>query len=120
MQAEYRTRLCAGDARGLTRILDARAVLSPYVGLRRTLEILRAYRVDAVVLNARFDRPVATDYWSTRPADEAATRAKFESRPDLFRPVFVCLRPDRLRAHRCPAAAGGPDAAIRAPDCARG
>ena len=77
------------DPRGLTRILDARAVLSPYVGLRRTLEILRAYGVDAVVLNARFDRPVATDYWSTRPADEAATRAKFEARPDLFQQVFA-------------------------------
>jgi hypothetical protein len=89
VMAFYDQHSSPNDPRGLTRILDARAVLSPYVGLRRTLETLRAYRVDAVVLNARFERPVATDYWSTRPADEAATRAKFESRPDLFEPVFA-------------------------------
>jgi hypothetical protein len=113
------------DPRGLTRILDARAVLSPYVGLRRTLEILRAYGVDAVVLNARFDRPVATDYWSMRPADEAATRAKFESRPDLFQPVFAH---DRAYVYALTAAARTapvagsrrPGAAVRARRSQRG
>ena len=58
------------------------------MGLGRTLELLRAYGVDAVVVNGRFDRPVATDYWSMNPALSGPTLAKFRSHPDLFQPVF--------------------------------
>jgi hypothetical protein len=76
------------DPRGLERILDARDVLSPYVGMARTLRILRAYRVDAVVLNQRFTHPIQFDYWSMTPALYAPMREKFESHPGYFRLVW--------------------------------
>jgi hypothetical protein len=76
------------DPKGLERILDARDVLSPYVGLRRTVEILREYRVDYVVVNRRNDRPTSFDYWTLQPALYGAMRDKFEARPDLFRPAW--------------------------------
>jgi hypothetical protein len=76
------------DPRGLERILDARAVFSPWVGMARTVELLRRYRVDALVVNERFPQPPATDYWSPTKALAAPTLAKFRDRPDLFRPVF--------------------------------
>ncbi len=77
------------DPRGLTRILDARDVLSPSVDLRTTLTLLRAYGADAVVVNQRFARPISFDYWSVEPRLYAATRAKFEGHPEWFRPVFA-------------------------------
>ncbi len=76
------------DPRGLTRILDARDALSPFVDLRRALEILRSYGVDAVVVNERFAEPIATDYWSMTPALLPQVLARFQGRPDLFRPIF--------------------------------
>ncbi len=88
VMAFYDQHSSPNDPRGLERILDARSVLSPRVGMRTTLEILRRYGVDAVVVNERFDRPVATDYWSMNPGLYPATLAKFRARPDLFRPVF--------------------------------
>lgn len=77
------------DPRGLDRILDARAVFSPFVDLRQTLGILRRYGVEAIVLNQRFERPPPADYWGMTPALEAPTLGKFQSRPDLFRPAFA-------------------------------
>jgi hypothetical protein len=88
VMAFYDQHSSPNDPRGLDRILDARAVLSPFVGVARTIELLRAYGVDAVVVNQRFDRPVATDYWSMNPVLAGRTLAKFQSRPGLFRPVF--------------------------------
>ncbi len=76
------------DPRGLTRILDARDVLSPTVDHRRTLELLRAYGADAVVVNQRFIQPIAFDYWTVEPQLYAATRAKFAAHPEWFRPVY--------------------------------
>jgi hypothetical protein len=76
------------DPRGLERILDARAVFSPYIGMRRTVELLRAYGVDAVVLNERFVHPPSTDYWSPTKALAGPMLEKFRARPDLFRPLY--------------------------------
>jgi hypothetical protein len=98
------------------RILDARSVFSPFVDLRKTIEILRAYGVDAVVLNGRFDRAPATDYWSMTSELYDSALAKFRARPDLFRPVFDASRArvfeltDAARQGPLPdsATAGGP------------
>jgi len=76
------------DPRGLTRILDARDVLSPSVDHRTTLTLLREYGADAVVLNQRFTQPIAFDYWSVEPELYAATRAKFAAHPEWFRPMY--------------------------------
>jgi len=84
VMAFYDQHSSPNDPRGLTRILDARAILSPLVDMPRTIELLRAYGVDGVVVNGRFDGPVTTDYWSMSPANFLATRAKFEARPGLF------------------------------------
>jgi len=88
VMAYYDQHSSPNDPRGLTRILDARSVFSPFVDLRKTIEILRAYGVDAVVVNGRFDRPPATDYWSMTPELYDSSLAKFRARPDLFRPMF--------------------------------
>jgi hypothetical protein len=88
VMAYYDQHSSPNDPSGLTRILDARSVFSPFVDLRRTIEILRAYGVDAVVLNGRFDRIPATDYWNMTPDLYDSSLAKFRARPDLFRPVF--------------------------------
>lgn len=76
------------DPRALERILAARDILSPFVDERRTLELLRAWRADAVVVNQRFEQPIAFDYWSVSPALYGPTRAKFEAHPEWYRPVF--------------------------------
>jgi hypothetical protein len=72
------------SARSRTDSRRARA-FSPYVDLRRTLTILRAYGVDAVVLNQRFEQPVPSDYWSMTPALYAPTSRSSGIGPDLFR-----------------------------------
>lgn len=76
------------DPKGLERILDARDVLSPYVGLGKTIETLREYQVDLIALNQRFTEPMQFDYWSVSPTLYAGTRAKFDRHPELFRPVW--------------------------------
>jgi hypothetical protein len=80
------------DPKGLERILDARDALSPYVGLGATLAILREYGVDYVVLNQRLERPTSFDYWTLQPRLYDAMRAKFDARPDLFRPAWSAPR----------------------------
>jgi hypothetical protein len=76
------------DPRALERILAARDVLSPYVDERRTLELLRAWKVDAVLLNQRFEHVMTFDYWSVSPSLYGPTRAKFERHPQWFRPIY--------------------------------
>ncbi len=76
------------DPRALERILAARDILSPFVDPRRTLELLRAWQVDAVVVNQRFIVPISFDYWAVSPALYGPTREKFESHPAWYRPVF--------------------------------
>ena len=77
------------DPRALDRIVGARDILSPHVDARRTLELLRAWNADAIVLNQRFAEPIQFDYWSVSPALYAATRAKFEAHPEWYRPLLV-------------------------------
>jgi hypothetical protein len=76
------------DPRAAEGRVAARDVLSPYVGLRRTLEILRRFRVDAVVANARFAGPVVFENGAVLPEQEAAVRAKFDSHPEYFRTAW--------------------------------
>ena len=94
------------DPRALDRILASRDVLSPFVGPRRTLELLRAWGADAIVVNQRSDDPVVFDYWSVSPALYAATRAKFAAHPRWYRPV---LELERATVYELtPAAKAGP------------
>lgn len=99
------------DPRALERILAARDILSPFVDLRTTLELLRAWKVDAVVVNQRFSEPVSTDYWSISPDLYAPMRDKFESHPRWFRPVFTAPGADVYEL--TPAAKSGPLPATR-------
>ncbi|MEO6462239.1 MAG: hypothetical protein ABIP29_04125, partial [Candidatus Eisenbacteria bacterium] len=77
------------DPRALERIIAARDILSPFVDERRTLELLRAFAVDAVVVNQRFTQPMGFHYWSVSPVLYGPTRAKFATHPEWFRPVFT-------------------------------
>jgi hypothetical protein len=76
------------DPRALERILAARDILSPFVDARRTLELLRAWQADAVVVNQRFEKPIDFDYWSVSPALYGPTREKFDAHPRWYRPVY--------------------------------
>jgi hypothetical protein len=77
------------DRRGPERRAAVRDVLSPYVGARRTLEILRREGADAVVLNRRFDRPISYGNGVILPEQDAAVRAKFASHPESFRAAWA-------------------------------
>lgn len=76
------------DARGPARRAAARDVMSPFVGPRRTLEILRREGADAVVLNRRFDRPVSFGNSILLPEQDAVVRDKFDALPQYFRRVW--------------------------------
>ena len=64
-------------------------MLSPYVGPRRTLELLRREGADAVVLNRRFDRPISFGDGHLLPEQDAAVVAKFAGHPEHFRRVWA-------------------------------
>lgn len=77
------------DPVALDRILDARDILSPFVDERRTLELLRKWQADAVVVNQTFREPIPFDYWSVSPELYEATREKFERHPEWFTALFA-------------------------------
>jgi hypothetical protein len=94
------------DPRGLERILVSRDILSPFVDARRTLELLRAWQADAVVVNQRFVEPISFDYWSVSPVLYGPTRAKFDGHPEWFDPIYAT--PGATVYALTPAAKSGP------------
>ena len=76
------------DSLALTRILDARDALDPDGGWARTADVIRHYRVDAIVLNGRFGRAPRLDYWTADADWFRRARARFDARPDAFPVLF--------------------------------
>jgi hypothetical protein len=63
-------------------------VLNPYIDLETTRTILYTHDVDYIVLNETFNGPVVEYGWALHPNLYAARRAKFDSNPGLFDPVY--------------------------------
>jgi hypothetical protein len=76
------------DARNVHRVRDAMDVLNPYVDIDATCELLDRYRVDYVVLNETYTRPIVAYGWALDPQEYAARRGKFDAHPGLFRFVY--------------------------------
>ena len=76
------------DERAVERIHDVIAILNPYVPLERTVELLRRYRADYVLLNQSYPRYVRFFLASVTPETFPEDRAKFEARPELFPKVM--------------------------------
>lgn len=76
------------DAGAVTRIHDATAILNPYVPLTRTVELLRVYGAEYVLLNHAVPRYVRFFLASITPETFAAERAKFEGSPAVFAKVY--------------------------------
>jgi len=70
------------------RIRDARDILSPYVSMSRTMELMQKHRVTHVVLNGRLPSGMILDYWTMDPSIYPACRDKFLSIPEAFEMVY--------------------------------
>lgn len=76
------------DPRGVERLLDTRDALDPHGGWDRVREVVARHRVSAIAVNGRFASAPRTGYWGPRPEAFAATRARFDRHPAVFRPAF--------------------------------
>ena len=76
------------DPRPVSRIRDAMDVLNSGVGLRKTVSILRDYKVDFVVVNTSFRERLFAFEYQVDPAFQARALAKLEASPGLFREVL--------------------------------
>ncbi len=76
------------DPRPVSRIRDAMDVLNAGVGARRTVSILREYKVDFVVVNTSFDETLFAFEYQVDPAFQKRALAKLRSSPGLFGEVF--------------------------------
>jgi hypothetical protein len=76
------------DPDGARRPADARDVLSPFVGMPRTMDLLRRYGVDAVIVNQRFPEAFADGPWVNQPELYDETLSKFRAQPELFEEVW--------------------------------
>lgn len=70
------------------RVQRSRDVLSPYVPLSRTTELLAASGADYVIVNGRIPPGIKLHYFTIEPDLVPEIRKKFLSRPDLFEPVL--------------------------------
>lgn len=76
------------DDRAVERIRDALAILNPYVPMDRTLELLRQYDADYVLLNQSFPRSYFFFLTAITPETFETDRKKFEQYPQIFRRVY--------------------------------
>jgi hypothetical protein len=76
------------DLRLEERIRAVRDVTSPFVPMRRTLELTDAHGITHVILNERASQRMLVHYWSMDPAALAAARDKFERHPKLFDVIY--------------------------------
>ncbi|MEZ4649953.1 MAG: hypothetical protein R3E97_14420 [Candidatus Eisenbacteria bacterium] len=76
------------DDRAVLRIRDAASILNPYVPMDRTLELLRQYGAEYVLLNQSFPRYIRFFLTSITPETFEEDRRKFEQLPDVFPRVY--------------------------------
>ena len=76
------------DPLGEQRIVDARDALSPFVSDEETLEILRRYDVDYIVLNHRIQQPIVYGPWLRQPALFGPGLAKFDRHAQWYERVW--------------------------------
>jgi hypothetical protein len=76
------------DARLEERIQAAREMLSPYVPVGRTIELMSEHRATHVVLNNRFPARMLQHYWSMDPGIFPDCKRKFLEHPELFEVLY--------------------------------
>lgn len=76
------------DPHALDRILDARDALDPHVPWDRVRAVVDRYGVTTIFLNARLVEVPVLWYWTPRKEWFAASRARFDRRPEAFEPLF--------------------------------
>jgi hypothetical protein len=76
------------DDRAIERIYDAHAIGNAYVPLAKTVELLRKYDADYVLINQSFPRYVKFYYTFIAPESWPAELAKFTGSPEIFEPVY--------------------------------
>jgi hypothetical protein len=76
------------DPDGERRLGDVRDVLSPFVDDRSTIELLRRYEVDAVVVNQRYPGAFAVGPWVNQPALHGEVLEKFRNRPEYYDEIW--------------------------------
>ncbi len=104
------------DPEARTRLRDTRRILSPYVGARETVALLRHYGAGWILVNASPETALSHYIFVPGPAADALSREKFDARADLFTPV---LDAGRLRLYKLTETAlhdplDGDDAPLRA------
>ena len=70
------------------RMQAARDILSPYVPMDRTTELLADHQATHVIVNDRFPGNVRLEYWSMNHEMYPAIRGKFDSHPGAFERVY--------------------------------
>ncbi|MEJ2722324.1 MAG: hypothetical protein P8181_14485, partial [bacterium] len=70
------------------RMQAARDILSPYVSITETVELLARHHAKYIVLNDRFPSRLMLEYWLMDPTVFPRSRHKFESHPSLFETVL--------------------------------
>lgn len=76
------------DDRAVERIYDAHAIENAFVPMSKTVELLRKYEADYVLLNQSFPRYVKFYYTFIAPEAWPAELAKFTGAPEIFEPVY--------------------------------
>lgn len=66
------------------RVRDARDILSPYVSMQRTTELLDRHHATHIILNNRQPRRFLLEYWFMDRDIYQESMRKFESHPELF------------------------------------
>jgi len=76
------------DSFSVSRVRDALDVLNPSVGLQRTIEVLRKYRVGFVVVNTGFSQRLYAFEFEIDPQVQRRALLKISSLPALFEKIF--------------------------------
>jgi len=77
------------DSFPVSRVRDALDVLNPSVDLQRTIEVLRKYRVEFVVVNTGFSQRLRAFEYEIDPERQRRVLEKISSASELFEETFV-------------------------------
>ena len=86
--APYHQHSSPSDPTVLQRMWDVQEALNGRVGMRRTFDILRRYRVDLILLNQSWPRYLSSYNVFISPLVYGEQRTKFDSMPALFERIY--------------------------------
>ncbi len=86
--APYHQHSSPSDPTALPRMRDVQEALNGRVGLGRTFDVLRRYRVDLILLNQSWPRYLSSYNVFISPLVYGEQRAKFDTMPALFERIY--------------------------------